>query len=223
MKRLAKRILQAAFGLAVNGCGLYLMLQASIGLAPWDVLALSISMHLPLSYGSVVMLIGFLLIGVNLLLGEPIGIGMVLDALIVGSVADMLAQLALIPAQTTLLSGVLCMLLGLVLVAVSQWIYMSAALGCGPRDALFVALGKRLPRVPIGVVQFMLLALVLAAGWLLGGPVGIGTLMAVFGLGAIMQGVFALVRFDPRGITHESILQSIQAVRKAAASDRKDG
>ena len=223
MKRLAKRILQAAFGLTVNGCGLYLMLQASIGLAPWDVLALSISMHLPLSYGSVVMLIGFLLIGVNLLLGEPIGIGMVLDALIVGSVADLLAQLDLLPARTTLLSGVLCMLLGLVLVAVSQWIYMSAALGCGPRDALFVALGKRLPRVPIGVVQFMLLALVLAAGWLLGGPVGIGTLMAVFGLGAIMQGVFALVRFDPRGITHESILQSIQAVRKAAVSDRKDG
>ena len=223
MKRLAKRILQAAFGLAVNGCGLYLMLQASIGLAPWDVLALSISMHLPLSYGSVVMLIGFLLIGVNLLLGEPIGIGMVLDALIVGSVADLLARLDLLPARTTLLSGVLCMLLGLVLVAVSQWIYMSAALGCGPRDALFVALGKRLPRVPIGVVQFMLLALVLAAGWLLGGPVGIGTLMAVFGLGAIMQGVFALVRFDPRGVTHESILQSIQAVRKAAVSDRKDG
>ena len=223
MKHLAKRILQAAFGLAVNGCGLYLMLQASIGLAPWDVLALSISMHLPLSYGSVVMLIGFLLIGVNLLLGEPIGIGMVLDALIVGSVADLLARLALLPARTTLLSGVLCMLLGLVLVAVSQWIYMSAALGCGPRDALFVALGKRLPRVPIGVVQFMLLALVLAAGWLLGGPVGIGTLMAVFGLGAIMQGVFALVRFDPRGVTHESILQSIQAVRKAAVSDRKDG
>ena len=223
MKRLAERILQATFGLAVNGCGLYLMLQASIGLAPWDVLALSISMHLPLSYGSVVMLIGFLLIGVNLLLGEPIGIGMVLDALIVGSVADLLARLDLLPARTTLLSGVLCMLLGLVLVAVSQWIYMSAALGCGPRDALFVALGKRLPRVPIGVVQFMLLALVLAAGWLLGGPVGIGTLMAVFGLGAIMQGIFALVRFDPRGVTHESILQSIQAVRKAAVSDRKDG
>lgn len=222
MKRLIRRILQASFGLAVNGCGLYLMLQASIGLAPWDVLALALSKHLPLSYGSVVMLIGFLLIGVNLLLGEPIGIGMVLDALIVGSAADLLAQLDLVPTQTALLSGVFCMLLGLTLVAVSQWIYMSAALGCGPRDALFVALGKRLPRVPIGIVQFILLALVLAVGWLLGGPVGIGTLMAVFGLGAIMQGVFALVHFDPRGITHESILQSIQAARKAAVSARKE-
>ena len=50
----------------------------------------------------------------------------------------------------------------------------------------------------------------------------IGTLMAVFGLGAIMQGVFALVHFDPRGITHESILQSIQAARKAAVSARKE-
>ena len=119
--------MQASFGLAVNGCGLYLMLQASIGLAPWDVLALALSKHLPLSYGSVVMLIGFLLIGVNLLLGEPIGIGMVLDALIVGSVADLLTQLDLVPTQTALLSGVFCMLLGLTLVAVSQWIYVRGA------------------------------------------------------------------------------------------------
>mgnify|MGYP004564078857 FL=1 len=215
MKRLLERILRASFGLVVNGAGLYLMLQASIGLAPWDVLSVALSMHLPLSYGSIVMLIGFLLIGINLLLGEPIGIGMVLDALIVGSTADLLSALDLIPAQTALLSGVLCMLLGLVLVAVSQWIYMSAGLGCGPRDALFVALGKRLPRVPIGVVQSILLCVVLAAGWLLGGPVGLGTLIAVFGLGAILQGVFSLVHFDPRSVTHESIIQSLRAARHA--------
>lgn len=213
MKRLLERMLLASFGLAVNGAGLYLMLQASIGLAPWDVLSAALSMHLPLSYGGVVMLIGFLLIGVNLLLGEPIGIGMVLDALIVGSTADLLTVLSPIPPQTTLLSGILCMLSGLVLVAVSQWIYMSAGLGCGPRDALFVALGKRLPRVPIGVVQSILLSCVLVAGWLLGGPVGIGTLLAVFGLGAILQGVFSLVRFDPRSVTHESIIQSLRAAR----------
>ena len=133
MKRLIRRILQASFGLAVNGCGLYLMLQASIGLAPWDVLALALSKHLPLSYGSVVMLIGFLLIGVNLLLGEPIGIGMVLDALIVGSVADLLTQLDLVPTQTALLSGVFCMLLATVVYSAvkRRWVVTAINLAVG--------------------------------------------------------------------------------------------
>ena len=222
MKRLLRKILLATFGLLIYGCGNYLMIQASIGVAPWDVLALALSERLPLSYGMIVMIIGFLILGVDLLLGESIGIGMVLDAIVVGNFTDLLRSHSLLPQQTSLFSGILFMIAGLIFVALAQWLYMSAGLGCGPRDALFVALGKHLTRVPIGVVQFMILFVVLSAGWLLGGPVGIGTLIAVFGFGPIMQGVFALVHFDPRGVTHEGILQSIQAVRKAAVSDRKD-
>lgn len=89
--------------------------------------------------------------------------------------------------------------------AAGQWIYMSAGLCCGPRDSLLVALGRRLPRLPIGLVANALQALVCAAGWLLGGPVGLGTLLSVFGIGAAMQLVFALVRFEPRQVRHESL------------------
>ena len=78
---------------------------------------------------------------------------------------------------------------------------------CGPRDALLVGLGKRLPRFPIGIVEVLLWSVVLLIGWLLGGPVGIGTLISTFGAGLIMQLVYTLVRFEPRNLRHKDVLE----------------
>ena len=99
------------------------------------------------------------------------------------------------------------MLTGFVFMALGVWIYMRAGQCCGPRDSLLVGLGKRLPRLPIGAVQILLWAVVLLAGWLLGGPVGIGTLISSFGAGAVMQLVYSLLRFEPREIRHRSVVE----------------
>ncbi|MDO5106965.1 MAG: hypothetical protein Q4D39_01680, partial [Coriobacteriaceae bacterium] len=80
-----------------------------------------------------------------------------------------------------------------------------AGLGCGPRDALLVGLGRRLPHVPIGVVEIGLWSTVTLAGWLLGGPVGLGTLVAALGAGAVMQVVYDLIGFEPRDVTHRGL------------------
>ena len=80
---------------------------------------------------------------------------------------------------------------------------MKVGQGCGPRDTLLVALGKRLPRVPIGLVEVLLWAAVLLAGWLLGGPVGIGTVITTFGAGLVMQGIYSAIRFEPRSVAHD--------------------
>ena len=92
--------------------------------------------------------------------------------------------------------------------AVGMWIYMRAAQGCGPRDSLLVGLGKRMPKVPIGVVEIILWSAVTLAGWLLGGPVGIGTLISTFGAGAVMQIVYNLLRFEPRNIVHMDVFET---------------
>ena len=84
---------------------------------------------------------------------------------------------------------------------------MKAAQCCGPRDALLVGLGKRMPKLPIGLVEILLWAVVLLLGWLLGGPVGIGTLISTFGAGAVMQLVYNLVRFEPREVKHRGVLE----------------
>jgi hypothetical protein len=88
-----------------------------------------------------------------------------------------------------------------------MWIYMRGEQCCGPRDSLLVGLGKRMPRVPIGIVEVMMWAVVLLAGWLLGGPVGIGTLISTFGAGLVMQLVYSVIRFEPRSIRHRDVIE----------------
>ncbi|MCR5173063.1 MAG: hypothetical protein K6C09_00330, partial [Oscillospiraceae bacterium] len=75
---------------------------------------------------------------------------------------------------------------------------------------------KRLRRLPIGLVEILLWAAVLLAGWLLGGPVGIGTLISTVGAGAVMQLVYHAVRFEPRDVRHRDILE---VVRELAGKD----
>ena len=88
-----------------------------------------------------------------------------------------------------------------------MWIYMKAGQCCGPRDSLLVGIGKRLPRLPIGLVEILLWAAVLLVGWLLGGPVGIGTLISTFGAGAVMQVVYNILHFEPRDIKHRNVIE----------------
>ena len=100
------------------------------------------------------------------------------------------------------------MLTGFVFMALGMWIYMRAAQGCGPRDSLLVGLGKRMPKLPIGLVEIILWSAVTLAGWLLGGPAGIGTLIGTFGAGAVMQLVYSILHFEPRDIIHMDVLET---------------
>ena len=94
--------------------------------------------------------------------------------------------------------------------AIGQYYYMKSAQCCGPRDALLVGLGKRLKKFPIGAVQVILWGTVLLIGWLLGGPVGIGTIISTFGSGIVMQIIYSIIKFEPRKIEHQSILETVK-------------
>jgi len=213
-KGLAVRSLTAAFGLFLYSFGLYLTIQASIGVAPWEVLALGIAERTGFLYGNIALTTSIILLLIDLLMKEKLGIGSILDALICGKAVDLFNWLELVPQQTDTLRGILMLVAGLFIMAFGQWIYMLVGLGCGPRDAFLVAVGKWLHRLPIGVVQNGILLVVLAAGWLLGGPVGIGTLISVVGMGTTMQLVFRLVRFEPRDVVHQGLMESIKNIVK---------
>ncbi len=89
---------------------------------------------------------------------------------------------------------------------------MIASLGCGPRDTLLVGLAKRLKKLPIGAVSIALLSTSTLIGWLLGGPVGIGTVICALGTGPIMQLAFRTVRFDATGIVHQRLTDSFKII-----------
>ena len=98
------------------------------------------------------------------------------------------------------------MLFGFVFMAIGMWIYMSSCQCCGPRDSLLVGLGKRMPKIPIGIVEVILWAVVLFAGYLLGGPIGIGTLISTVGAGLVMQLVYNIIGFEPRKLRHRDVI-----------------
>ena len=209
--------LQIAAGLLVFAFGVHLTIHANIGLAPWDCLGMGIARHTPLNYGLAMTAIAVLVLLIDLLLKERIGFGTVIDALLTGNFVQLYNDLDPLPENRSLPLGVALMLAGFVFMALGMWIYMRAAQCCGPRDSLLVGLGKRLPRLPIGLVEILLWAAVLLAGWLLGGPVGIGTLISTFGAGAVMQLVYSLLRFDPREIRHRGVAEVIREWREGRA------
>ena len=201
--------LRIVLGLLVFAFGVHLTIFANIGLAPWDCLGMGIAAHTPLNYGLSMTFIALAVLGVDLLLREKIGCGTVIDALLTGNFVQMYSDLNPFPLNTSLWLGIGIMLAGFVFMALGMWVYMRAQQGCGPRDSLLVGLGKRLPRLPIGLVEILLWAVVLLAGWLLGGPVGIGTLVSTFGAGAVMQAVYSLIRFEPRSLRHRSLRETL--------------
>ena len=205
--------LRIFLGLMVFSFGVHLTIFANIGLAPWDCLGMGISYHTPLTYGLAVTAVSLTVLIVDLLLRERIGFGTLIDALFTGSMIQLFNDLNPFPMNQNLVAGLALMLAGFVFMALGMWIYMAAGQGCGPRDSLLVGLGKRLPSFPIGLVEVLLWASVLLAGWLLGGPVGVGTLFGTFGAGAVMAAVYSLVRFEPRNIRHRDIIEVLRELR----------
>ena len=97
-----KRTLIAAFGLVVFAFGVYLQLQADIGQAPWNALNQGLSMHLPITYGTACNLVGCCIVLLDIALKEPVGIGMLLDATVIGWATDCFIALRLVPTPASL-------------------------------------------------------------------------------------------------------------------------
>ena len=210
----------AAVSLFLNGFGVYLTIQANIGAGPWDVLGLGVSKTLGILYGNASVAISITILIIDVILREPIGIAMFIDAVVVGKSIDLFNKLNVVPPCDSIYVGIPVMIAGLFVIAYTQYTYMIASLGCGPRDTLLVGLAKRLKKLPIGAVSIALLSTATFIGWLLGGPVGIGTLICAFGAGPIMQLAFRTVRFDATAISHQRLRDSARVLfRRKNASD----
>ena len=206
-KNIYMQMVRCIFGLFIFGFGLSMTVAADIALAPWDVLAMGLSYHTPLTYGNALIVISIAVLSLVLLLREKIGFGTIFDALLVGVFVDFFSWTELIQTPDSMMASVVVFIAGMLIIAVGQYFYMSSEQGCGPRDTLLIGLGKRMKKVPIGVVNTIILCAVLAAGLLLGGPVGIGTFLGAFGL------VCRVLHFEPRDVVHKNIFEAVRIMR----------
>ncbi|MGH8953875.1 MAG: YczE/YyaS/YitT family protein [Microbacterium sp.] len=178
-----ERILQLLVGLFLYGVALGLMVRGGIGVAPWDVLALGIAGNAGMGYGVVTVLVSVLVLLLWIPLRQRVGLGTLLNALLVGPSADL--ALFLLPVPPSVWVGAPMFVAGLLLLAFATGLYIAADFGPGPRDGLMTGLVGR-TGWPVWLVRTLIEGSVLLIGFLLGGPVGVGTVLFAFGVGPLI-------------------------------------
>ena len=189
------------------------MVQANIGLSSWWALDIGLANLTGIDYGTVHNVVALAVLLLDILLKEKIGWGMVADALLIGTFVVIFNQFQAVPLFQTLPEGVACIIAGLLLCGVGLYYYMDAGFGCGPRDALMVALCRRFPQVPVGVIRVFLEGAALLTGWALGAKIGIGTVIATVGIGISIQFVFSMAKFDVTRVHNENIMETCRALK----------
>ena len=180
---LRRRLPRLVLGLVLFGLGLALMVVADLGLAPWEVLHQGISRRTGIPIGTVGIITGFIVLLFWIPLKERIGFGTIANVLIIGVVIDLTLLVMDEPFQGALQWGVLAG--AILLIAAGSGLYIGVELGPGPRDGLMTGIAGR--GYPIWLVRAAIEISVLISGWLLGGTVGIGTVVFAFGIGPLVQ------------------------------------
>ncbi|MBP3036822.1 hypothetical protein J2M53_11255 [Arthrobacter sp. zg-ZUI100] len=185
-----RRVVQLLAGVFLYGFAIAMMIRAGMGVSPWDVLSQGTSLQSGLPFGLVTNLIG---LGVLLLwipLRQRPGAGTVVNALAVGPSAEV--GLALLEPQTAPAGQIAMFSGGLVLLAVATGLYIGARMGPGPRDGLMTGAHARFGW-PVWAVRTGVEVTVLAAGWMLGGSVGIGTVAFAMLVGPLVNRTLPLL------------------------------
>lgn len=207
------RLALLVLGTALTALGVCMMLQADIGLEPWSVFHQGLELTTGISFGMASSLTGFIAIAAAVILGESFGIGTVVNIVLCGVLIDLVNAAALIPRMTSIFSGVLMLFAGMVVLAVGTWLYMASELGSGPRDALTVALARKTKR-SVGPCRVVMDCTVTALGYLMGGKLGLGTVIAAVFVGWIIDLTFRLVRFHPTELRQENIAETLRILLK---------
>lgn len=188
---MTRRLVQLILGLSLYGAAVGVMVRADLGLGPWSVFHQGLANHTGLTIGLITNGLGALLLLLWIPLRQKPGIGTVGNVLLIGTTADL--TLSLLPPIESLPLQAAALVFAILLTGVASGLYIGAGLGPGPRDGLMTGI-VRLTGWPIPRVRTGLELVVLGLGWLLGGTVGIGTLLYAFGVGPLV-GVF-LPLFD---------------------------
>ncbi|WP_234417467.1 YitT family protein [Miniimonas sp. S16] len=187
---LGRRLPQLLAGLVLYGFSMAMMVRAGLGLDPWDVLHQGVARRTGLSFGTVVILVGAAVLLAWIPLRQRVGVGTLCNVVVIGVAAD--AGLAVLPPATGWAARIVLLVLGVVLNALAGALYVGAHLGPGPRDGLWVAIAAR-SGWSVRAVRTVIEVSVLAIGFVLGGSVGVGTVLYALAIGPLVQLFLPLV------------------------------
>lgn len=203
------KLIKLLIGFIFCAVGIVLTINANLGLSPWDVLHEGISKTIGITMGNANILVSAIVLALNIFWGENLGWGTILNIIIIGRLIDIILLNHLIPLANNFVLGILMLVIGMLLLSVGCYLYIGVGLGSGARDGMMVALQKRSGR-PIKIVRGFLEIGVVIIGFLLGGTIGVGTIITSIGLGYCMQFIFKAFNFNVVGVNHRYIKEDIK-------------
>lgn len=225
LSQLSKKMVRLIFGFIMCSFGVAFMINANIGLSPWDVLHEGISNKLGITMGMSTIVVGAVVVLMDVLLGENIGWATILNMIIVGVFLDIILFTGIVPIADNLFIGIIMLCTGMLFMAIGMVLYIGCGLGSGPRDGMMIALQKRINK-PVILIRGSMELGALIVGYLLGGTAGIGTVISALFLGYFIQIVFKICNFRSEGIAHRVILDDINYLKlrlnKDIATDKNN-
>lgn len=176
-RQFARDFVVIQFGFLLFGVSIDIMVQANLGTSPWVVLEKALTLHLPITLGQATIAVAVVVTLIDVALKQPLGWGTIANMLSIGLWVDWLRPF--IPAVSgNLWIQIPYLLLGTLIMGFATAVYVGVNAGAGPRDSLMLAI-SRLSKVSVRVARTCLEVGVVIVGWLLGGPVGAGTLIYI--------------------------------------------
>ncbi|MEH6945037.1 YczE/YyaS/YitT family protein [Bacillus sp. JJ722] len=198
------RLIRLMFGLFLFALGSVSVMNSNLGYGPWELFQAGLTNLLPMTIGEATVFVSVIIVVIILILKETIGVGTLANMAFIGIFMDVILSAGLIPFGAGIFSGLCLLIVGLFTTAFGSYFYISSGFGAGPRDSLMVAIRRR-TGLSIGVSRSILECSAATAGWLLGGPLGIGTVLTAILLGFCVQLVFRLFAFEATAIAHENL------------------
>ncbi|MBE6878960.1 MAG: hypothetical protein E7488_07345 [Ruminococcaceae bacterium] len=218
IKGYLKRFIMLTAGLLIASYGICMTVNSQLGISPWDVFAQGLAFKLSditgntYTLGTLTRWIGWVVLVLAVILREKVGFGTIYDILIVGTFINFYSGNNLVPAPESFVFRFILLIGGFIVWSFGVYFYLAAELGAGPRDSLMAALSKR--GLPVNIAKNAIEAVVFVIGWICGGTVGIGTVIAVFIMGYLLKFWFAVFKFDLTKAENESLLDTAKNVAK---------
>jgi uncharacterized membrane protein YczE len=194
----AARLASLVVGLFLCACGVVCFLESGLGLPPWDVLHQGLAEQAGISFGAANLVVSVVILGLSWALRAHIGLGTLLNALLIGTFVLLVTPLDAIESlsESGLGTRIVLLALALPLFGAGSALYIAAAMGAGPRDSLMLVISRGL-RIRIGIARTALEVTALLVGFALGGIAGLGTLVFALGIGPSVEGSFWLLGRTP--------------------------
>lgn len=221
MKKSLLTLLRLFIGLFLYAVGIVFTINANLGLSPWDVFHQGISKLSGITMGQASITAGLMIVILDWVLGEKVGLGTILNMLFIGIFMDLLMLNNLVPIFNNIIARIIMMFLGMFIIGIASYFYIGAGLGSGPRDGLMVSLTKKTGK-SVRFVRNFIEFTVLVVGYFLGGTVGFGTLIMVIGGGYFVQFAFKIFKFDVKKVQHKFIDDYIKIIKDMLTDKKKD-